>query len=131
MHHQFWLQHMLSDRTESGSTTNNLYHGTHTQNSINMPRVPIGYCVRFHLGNVCQLPCQCNHKCFVCNSPHSSIKCWHLGESCNQSRTRFNNRAHLFRPSTGQQFRFRNSQASPRFNKPNIRYSNPNQYVRR
>jgi hypothetical protein len=133
MHHQLWLQHMLSDRAESGSTTNNLYHGTctQTQNSNNMPRVPIGYCVRFHLGNFCQLPCQYNHKCFVCNSPHSSIKCWHLGESGNQSGTRFNNGAHLFCPSTGQQFRFRNSQSGPRFNKPYTRYPNPNQYVRR
>jgi hypothetical protein len=76
-----------------------MYHGTQTQNSNNMPRVPIGYCVRFHLGNFCQLPCQYNHKCFVCNSPHSSIKCWHLGESGNQSGTRFNNGAHIFRPS--------------------------------
>jgi hypothetical protein len=46
MHHQLWLQHMLSDRAESGSTTNNVYHGTQTQNNNNMPRVPIGYCGR-------------------------------------------------------------------------------------
>ena len=39
---------------------------------INVPR---GFCVHFHTGTHCHLPCKYKHKCFHCPETHSTIGC--------------------------------------------------------
>lgn len=122
MHNHLWLTHMLSDRQDNGGSPQNGQFNTVHHNNVQVPRIPLGYCVRYHQGNFCQLPCQYNHRCYVCNLPHPSGNCWHQQGNVNsvsgyglssvsRSTSRFNN----FRPFQSSQSRFRSPNSSPRF----------------
>lgn len=40
------------------------------------PLVPFGYCVKFHAGTYCPLPCRYSHHCYKCGKFHASIRCF-------------------------------------------------------
>ena len=48
--------------------------GQKVNSGIRQPIVPVGYCVKFHLGNYCRFPCKYNHNCYKCNKLHVSVR---------------------------------------------------------
>ncbi|CAC5390268.1 unnamed protein product [Mytilus coruscus] len=127
MHQELWLKAMqkTSDvQSEVG------YQSQRRYNTAN-DHIPQGYCVRFHSGNFCQLPCRFLHKCYICNKLHLASKCWH---TANQQTTNYNQNVNTFRSfhTAFQGTRPRNSmhsnthtfQANPRFPRPQLRFPN-------
>ena len=127
MHHHLWLLHMVGEKQE-----NQIPQLQHQQGVV--PRIPYGYCIKFHLGKFCPLPCNFNHRCFICNLPHSASRCWHqhanLQPNVNHTmgNQRYSFRAENFRPFQSPQARPRSSNAG--FQRPTFRYSN-SQFTRR
>ena len=60
-HQALWLDARLDQANLSKPSSND------------KPYVPIGYCQKFHQGQVCRLPCKYNHRCFKCNFIHPTI----------------------------------------------------------
>lgn len=71
-----WFRSLHDPTKGSENNGKNTYAGV---NSIpNASSIPLGYCVRFHSGNTCYLPCKYNHNCYACNRSHPANKCWNL-----------------------------------------------------
>jgi hypothetical protein len=41
-------------------------------NSMKLPNVnvPAGYCIGYHIGKLCLVPCKYSHNCYICNQFH-------------------------------------------------------------
>lgn len=91
MHHQLWLTHMFSEENRANNQDGK-------RENASLPRVPIGYCVRFHKGEFCRLPCQFNHRCYICNQMHPAVRCMRntQGDDYQFQSPSFENR--FFRP---------------------------------
>jgi len=50
-----------------------------TQYNQSVPQVPVGYCVKFHTGKFCAIPCRYSHNCYKCSRLHPSIRCYIAG----------------------------------------------------
>ena len=138
MHHELWLMNILKEgenfATQNGNTQTYMYNNTSTnyvRGNNYVPLIPNGYCIRFHQGFTCHLPCRFNHKCFKCNKLHPASRCWQQ-VNLNQNMNQLNYRAENFRPSGNfrppASQRFSSSNSSPRFQRPQFR--NPNSVPR-
>ncbi|XP_063415122.1 uncharacterized protein LOC134697032 [Mytilus trossulus] len=126
MHQELWLKAMQ----KTPDVQNDNYQSQRRNYNTSNDHIPQGFCVRFHSGNFCQLPCKCLHKCYICNKLHPASKCWH---TANQQSTNYNQNVNTFRsfrtPFQGARPRNMHSNshafhANPRFPRPQLRFPN-------
>ena len=123
MHHQLWLSHMVPDENRASANTMAKVTSTFSHASMSVPRIPTGYCVKFHTGNNCKLPCRYNHRCFVCNLLHSVTQCRY-----NQNNDTYGDKSN-FRAQSANSIRPPFQNRTPRFSAP--RFTNPPRFNRR
>lgn len=111
-------------------------------NSMKLPNVnvPAGYCIGYHIGKLCLVPCKYSHNCYICNQLHPATKCWYARGSFSDAQMQVNQpftyqtqEFNNFRPSRNQFPRHRsNLSRPPRFqvciigNPPAFRFKTPN-----
>ena len=88
MHHELWLTSIINGQNNVGNSN---YQNAGFMNNFQVPAIPNGYCIRYHQGHYCQLPCRYNHKCFKCNRLHPSYRCWQQQNVLNENANSFNN----------------------------------------
>ena len=118
IHHELWLLNMLKEKHDNYKTDVNQTPVNSYNNNNFVPMVPIGYCIRFHQGSVCQCPCR-----YKCNILHPASRCWQQGNAGTGYQSYNVPRSNNFR-TPREQPRARSFETNPRFSRPSVRYSN-------